>query len=438
MLKQDAFNLLNSIQRMTEEFMNNSDLYRPYNFDEAKRSMVEAVKTLYPDYINDKEVSQQIIKLSGYTSAWDIDKLSDDLKADKEVMLEAIRQNPNAFQNADASLQDDKEFMLEATSINGLVLNNASTRLRADKDVALSAVSNTGLSLGLLDYSLRADKEVVLTAVSNDGRGLQWASEKMCADKEVVLAAVKNNYLTLQYADNKLKADPEIVLAGIKNIVEQHNRMQGTNTEDFFKNCVSRKLRNDPEFMIEAIKVHSTSYVYAFNAVKENKDVFIAYCENALTQHGNGRYSIDIPDSLSNDKDAVLAAVKLDGYMVKTLPKFQDDKEVVMAAAETYGYAIDYASDRLKNDKETVLHFINNSQYRILQYASDRLRDDVDVVRAAVRKDPESIKYASERIQKNPGLLEEKKSLNSIINSATSRASGHTNIQATPNKNKDR
>lgn len=438
MLKQDAFNLLNSIQKMIDEFSKNTDLYRPYDFDDAKRSMVEAVKTLYPDYVNDKEVSQQIIKLSGYTSAWDIDKLSDDLKADKEVMLEAIRQNPNAFQNADASLQDDKEFMLEATSINGLVLNNASSRLQADKDVALSAVSTTGLALGHVDYSLRNDKDVVLAAVKQDGFALQFASENLCKDREVVLTAVSKNYLALQYADNKLKADKEIVLNGIKDIIKRHERMQGTQTDDFFKNCVSRKLRNDPKFMIEAIKVHSTSYVYAFNAVKENKDVFIAFCESALKQHGNGRYAVDIPDSLINDKDAAIAAVKLDGYMIRVLPQFQDDKEVVMASANTYGYAIDYASDRLKDDKETVLHFINTSQYRLLQYVSDRLRDDVDVVRAAIAKDPESIKYASERIQKNPGLLEEKKSLNSIINSATSRASGHTNIQTTPNKNKDR
>lgn len=438
MLKQDALNLLNSLDAIRKEYAANPDLYVPYGYNDAERTVLETIKTLYPDYVNDKEVSQQILNLSGYISSWEVDKLSNDLKADKDVILTAIKQNEYSFKSADASLQDDKEFLLEATAINGHVLAHASSRLQADKDVALSAVSTTGLALGHVDYSLRNDKDVVLAAVKQDGFALQFASENLCKDREVVLTAVSKNYLALQYADNKLKADKEIVLNGIKDIIKRHERMQGTQTDDFFKNCVSRKLRNDPEFMIEAIKVHSTSYVYAFNTVKENKDVFIAYCENALTQHGNGRYSIDIPDSLSNDKDAVLAAVKLDGYMVKTLPQFQDDKEVVMAAAETYGYAIDYASDRLKNDKETVLHFINNSQYRILQYTSDKMRDDVDVVRAAVRKDPESMKYASERIQKNPGLLEEKKSLKDIIGSATSRASGHTNIQTTPNKNKDR
>jgi hypothetical protein len=64
--------------------------------------------------------------------------------------------------------------------------------LKADRVVVLSAVSKNGSSLEYADDTLKVDREVVLAAVSNDGCALEYADDTLKADREVVLTAVLN------------------------------------------------------------------------------------------------------------------------------------------------------------------------------------------------------------------------------------------------------
>lgn len=61
------------------------------------------------------------------------------------------------------------------------------------------------------------------------------------------------------------------------------------------------------------------------------------------------------------------------------------DKEVVMAAVHTTGWALDYAAPHLKADKEVVLAAVRQNGWA-LRYAADVLRADKQVVMDAVRQ----------------------------------------------------
>ena len=64
-----------------------------------------------------------------------------------------------------------------------------SEEMRADKKVVLAAVQQNGTTLEYASEEMRGDKEVVLAAVQQNGNGaLKYASAEMRADKEVVLA----------------------------------------------------------------------------------------------------------------------------------------------------------------------------------------------------------------------------------------------------------
>ena len=82
--------------------------------------------------------------------------------------------------------------------------------LRADKDVVLIAVRKDGLSLQHASPGLRNDKDVVLAAVKEVGHSLGYASELLRADKAVVNIAVRISYLSLVHAAKELQEDPEI------------------------------------------------------------------------------------------------------------------------------------------------------------------------------------------------------------------------------------
>ena len=74
-----------------------------------------------------------------------------------------------------------RQHWLEEVRADGLSLRLAPEDLRADKEVVLAAVKENAYAL---DYA-------VLEAVQQFGSALKFASEDLRADKEVVLAAVK-------------------------------------------------------------------------------------------------------------------------------------------------------------------------------------------------------------------------------------------------------
>ena len=86
----------------------------------------------------------------------------------------------------------------------------ASEELKRDKEVVLEAVKKWGEALEYASEEFKNDKEVVLEAVKNDGYALKYASEELKNDKEVVLAAIRNTRYALEYASWRLQNDEEL------------------------------------------------------------------------------------------------------------------------------------------------------------------------------------------------------------------------------------
>lgn len=125
------------------------------------------------------------------------------------------------------------------------------------------------------------------------------------------------------------------------------------------------------------------------------------------------------------DKDVMIAAVSHDSTILKyannrfPYERFTDDPEVIAAATS----GLQYASERLKNDKQTVLNAVSKSGANLehasdilkrdeevvmaavlnfgfaLEWASYLLKDDEEIVRAAMRNFPSTFKYASFRLK---------------------------------------
>lgn len=124
-----------------------------------------------------------------------------------------------------------------------------------------------------------------------------------------------------------------------------------------------------------------------------------------------------------DDKDVALRYVT---YRCDNLqdvsPELRDDKDVVLAAVKHDSQALKYASDRLKDDPEVVIAALRKTDCYGLLYASDRIKDNIEVVKMAMKKNEIYIKFASERIQKNPELVTAKRSFNDIAKAAQEKA----------------
>ena len=104
-------------------------------------------------------------------------------------------------------------------------------------------------------------------------------------------------------------------------------------------------------------------------------------------------------DSIRDDKEVLLTAVKVDGGALEFASnRLKDDKDVLLAAVSQAGWTGCYASDNLRNDKDVILTAVKNDG-QVLYYASENLIDDKDVVLAAVTQKPRILKYASLRLR---------------------------------------
>jgi hypothetical protein len=68
------------------------------------------------------------------------------------------------------------------------------------------------------------------------------------------------------------------------------------------------------------------------------------------------------------------------------------------------GSSLEYASDRLKNDKEVVMKAILNNP-SFIEYASEELQNDMEIMLIAVKDNAENLCYASPSLQNNKKLV---------------------------------
>ena len=83
------------------------------------------------DKITDKTEALAAVKDAG----WELENVSDELKADKEVVMAAVELSGDALQHASDELKADKEVVMAAVKVSGFALQHASDELQNDPEI---------------------------------------------------------------------------------------------------------------------------------------------------------------------------------------------------------------------------------------------------------------------------------------------------------------
>ena len=100
---------------------------------------------------------------------------------DREVILAAIHSDGNGYQH-DA-------------------LQYVPSRFRADKEIILEAVKLSGHALVYASDTLKNDQDVVTVAIMSGPRCLKYASDTLKDDKDIVMAAIAGYQVVLGHAE---------------------------------------------------------------------------------------------------------------------------------------------------------------------------------------------------------------------------------------------
>lgn len=158
----------------------------------------------------------------------------------------------------------------------------------------------------------------------------------------------------------------------------------------------SKGLRNDPEVVLAAIDNDGWALEFASKELRNNKEIVLK------AVYYDGRPLQFASKELQNDPEVVLAAMRYIAISDVTFQyasdKLKDNKEFVLLALKNKCNILKHVSDKLKDDKDVVLEAVK-VYGRSLKYVSDRLKSDREVVLEAVKTDGYAIRFADKKFR---------------------------------------
>lgn len=267
-------------------------------------------------------------------------RLSLEEKANKNIILTAIKLDCSTYNYIPCALKNNREFTLEAVKQNGIIL----------KDLLKSFMN---------------DEEIVLEAIKQDSLSLNYVSDYFLNNRNFIFKLIDNNInykvkpaSILHYLPYNIKYDREIVLKLIKS-----------GSDSLF--AVAQDLCNDREFVLEVVKYDGDSFMFASKMIRADRQIILESIKTNTKR---------INEILENFNEKFISFVQLNyknHYELKSyLPDvFKNDREIILALVKQDGTIINIASDYLQNDKEIIKEAMKRN-LEIIDCAYSKLNDE--------------------------------------------------------------
>lgn len=206
----------------------------------------------------------------------DLSKLSKKMYLKDDFIVKQIKKNSSFFKDLDIKYRGERNIALEAVVIDGLLLEYISDDLKADIDVVMAALESNPMALEFADDNFKDDDDIVKNVISRCGKAIQFASQRIkkikefallsvkndglalkyipdfMTDKDAVLEAIKQNGNAIKYADNSFYSDKEIMLIIANKKESVHQLMFG-----------SEEVRSDKKIILTACRIDRSCIKYA-------------------------------------------------------------------------------------------------------------------------------------------------------------------------------
>lgn len=217
---------------------------------------------------------------------------------ERSVILAMIRQNAMVLELLSDEYKDDEEIVLESVRscyFWRTPLQFASPRLRNDRDFVAQVIYHNGRNIWYASRELQEDRPLVMQALSQDGEVLQSLPHHYREDREAVRTAVRSHGFLFELASESLRADWQIALEAIKS---------GKEVGGSIMKMVADGLRNDPRFVLQAVRVNGLALEHVADEYKDNRKYVMA----AVQQNGHALLCAN--PAFKDDVEIVAAAIR--------------------------------------------------------------------------------------------------------------------------------
>eukprot|EP00931_Biecheleriopsis_adriatica_P055652 TRINITY_DN32955_c0_g1_i1.p1 TRINITY_DN32955_c0_g1~~TRINITY_DN32955_c0_g1_i1.p1 ORF type:complete len:499 (+),score=96.41 TRINITY_DN32955_c0_g1_i1:195-1499(+) len=347
-----------------------------------------------PEQMTDRNLLLQAVRQDGLA----LRLASDELRKDEEVVLEAVKQNGSALKYASHELRSDREFLFQASMQDSRALIFASDELRQDahflmkvmhalfaSSTPLSSPRNIGLQGGndkrfspertIMPSTSVASHEAATFLPNIQGPMAEAFVSQEITHHTAALNVVRQDGLALRSVSDELRDNGIIVLEAVK----QNSRAL---------KYASSRLRADRDFVLTAVRLNSEAVKYASRSLRYSLEFTMAAIqqESNMTIGGSPK-SFRAEAPLRSERELLLKAVRQNGLSLRIAShELRNDKEIVLEAVGQNHHALKFASTELRNDRKFVLQALLRDG-RALAYASDELRNNGEFVLEACQQE---------------------------------------------------
>jgi len=327
-------------------------------------------------------------------------KAPEELKADRDVVLAAIQQSPQAFKFASDALRADKEVAMAAVSKDVSLVDFMSLDLWEDLDLMMVCVPRRPNMYRHLSHEMRMNRELTWRVCEVTGDFLRHVPLELARDRDLALhtarhclpRGVRQNSLldTLGQQNSPHAGDKEVVLACAA--------VSRVRLRD-----VAEELREDLEVVRAILATNPDELQHAPTSIFEGNREFLI---SVLQQNGRG---LEFAGELKDDREAVEAALTNYPCALKfASERFRADRNMALLSLDSWFRAkqqpastyhvegsqpLEFMSRELRADKQIVMQSVQ-IKFDSLKHAEASLRADPDVIRKAVAISGMALEYA--------------------------------------------
>jgi hypothetical protein len=252
-----------------------------------------------PDALKaDKKVVLEAVKAFSYAIVY----AAEQLQSDREFIKRVLQSKAEAIRYVRDEFKDDRELALIAVNTYGGYIEDVSERLQNDRRVIDAALKHNLANIRYMPQTVRDNKEIVLRAMAEYGHMLEYVSERLRTDREVVLTAVSSAWSALGFALGGLQGDRDVVLAAVRH-------------DGWALQFASEELKDDREIVAAAIENCGEAFHYASDRLKDDRELVLAAVRKSEYGYRNAS------GRLQRDKEVAAAAIRAFPELFESLPE---------------------------------------------------------------------------------------------------------------------
>lgn len=309
----------------------------------------------YPKYRNDYNMVAAAVKVRGEN----LEYASDELKDDKTIVTLAVISDGDALRHASQRLKNDLSVAIFAVNRHYHAIIHVGDELLKDDEV-FKYLFSFSRAVEYYRSSRKCDSKMIKRFISVDPNSYEFANDEIKLDHSYTKSVIERCGSVLQHVHSMFKDDDEMVIAAIKN-------------DPLSIRYASDRLRNDLKIAEIALQNGNFEVLkYIHPSFSNNKPLILKSIGRLTTTL---KY---LGKTLKSDHDVIIAALKMNGNILKELDiSLRDNIEIIKATtcsnAEPLHY-YDLIPAKILVDNRFIEHLFSIRKFMPPVYTPHKLR----------------------------------------------------------------